>query len=122
MYIGKKEISPTAEQPFIIAELGSTHEGQVDRAKKLAESAAEAGADAVKFQIWQCEHVCTPDNPHYQTFRRLEFSAQQWHEILSFARRAGITILADVDDEECTDLAVGQHQERWSKMSGYCKY
>ena len=106
MYIGKREISPTAEQPFIIAELGSTHEGQVDRAKKLTEAAAVAGADAVKFQIWQREHVCTPDYPHYQTFGELEFSIQQWHGILSFARSTGLIILADVDDEESTDLAL----------------
>lgn len=41
------------EEPcFIIAEAGVNHNGQVGNALKLVDVAAEAGADAVKFQIY----------------------------------------------------------------------
>lgn len=38
--------------PYIIAELGSNHNGDMDIAKKLILAAKEAGADCVKFQSW----------------------------------------------------------------------
>lgn len=38
--------------PYIIAELGSNHNGDMDLARKLILQAKEAGADCVKFQSW----------------------------------------------------------------------
>lgn len=45
--------SITDKQIFIIAEAGVNHNGDVELGKKLIEVAAEAGADAVKFQTWK---------------------------------------------------------------------
>ncbi len=38
--------------PYIIAEIGSNHNGDMELAKKLILSAKNAGADCVKFQSW----------------------------------------------------------------------
>ena len=38
--------------PYIIAEIGSNHNGKVQLAKKLIKKAKEVGADCVKFQSW----------------------------------------------------------------------
>lgn len=38
---------------FIIAEAGVNHNGDINNAKKLIDLAAEAGADAVKFQTFK---------------------------------------------------------------------
>ena len=43
------------EKNFIIAEAGVTHNGSLELAKKLVDVAAEAGADAVKFQTFKAE-------------------------------------------------------------------
>lgn len=40
---------------FIIAEIGSNHDGKFSQAKKLVHAAANAGADAVKFQSFRAE-------------------------------------------------------------------
>jgi len=40
------------QRPFIIAEIGANHNGDMDLAKQLIRSAAACGADAVKFQSW----------------------------------------------------------------------
>ena len=40
---------------FVIAEAGSNHDGSLDQAKELIDVAAEAGADAVKFQTFSAE-------------------------------------------------------------------
>ncbi len=39
-------------EPYIIAEIGSNHNGDMELAKKMIDSAKECGADAVKFQSW----------------------------------------------------------------------
>lgn len=39
-------------KPYIIAELGSNHNGDMELARKLIVEAKEAGADCVKFQSW----------------------------------------------------------------------
>ena len=48
---GNKEIKNFSE-PYIIAEIGANHNGDMDLAKKMIKSAAQCGVDAVKFQSW----------------------------------------------------------------------
>ena len=38
--------------PYVIAEIGSNHNGDMDLCRRLIDAAADAGADAVKFQSW----------------------------------------------------------------------
>jgi|OM-RGC.v1.004686996 sialic acid synthase SpsE len=47
----KKEIFNYCS-PYIIAEIGANHNGDMDLAKKMIDSAIECGCDAVKFQSW----------------------------------------------------------------------
>jgi sialic acid synthase SpsE len=41
------------KKPYIIAEIGINHEGSYIAAKKLISEAKKAGADAVKFQVFE---------------------------------------------------------------------
>ena len=49
--VGNKLIHNFGE-PFIVAEIGSNHNGRLDLAKQLIDKAVECGADAVKFQTY----------------------------------------------------------------------
>ena len=40
------------QPPYIIAEIGSNHNGDMDLLRRLIDAAADAGAHAVKFQSW----------------------------------------------------------------------
>ena len=40
-----------------IADIGANHDGDLDRAFKLIELAADAGADIVKFQHFQADKI-----------------------------------------------------------------
>jgi N-acetylneuraminate synthase len=51
---GNRKIGPGAPVYFI-AEAGSNHDGNLDQAKRLIDVAADAGADAVKFQTFRAD-------------------------------------------------------------------
>ncbi|MDR2160552.1 MAG: N-acetylneuraminate synthase family protein [Desulfovibrio sp.] len=51
--------------PFIIAEAGVNHEGDMDLARRLIDEAARAGAQAVKFQSYKAETLARRHSPAY---------------------------------------------------------
>jgi N-acetylneuraminate synthase len=101
---------------YVIAEIGLNHNGDVDIAKRLIDVAAEAGAQAVKFQkrtpeISTPEHMKnTPrDTPWgtmtYLEYRyRVEFSREQYVEIGDHATMRGLHWFASPWDEPSVDF------------------
>jgi len=106
MRIGHHDVGESAPSAFIIAEVASAHEGDVDRAQAITRAAAEAGADCVKYQIWSRDECFASDHTQYEVFGRLEFSRAQWLQIMGHAHSLGISIAADVDDVASTQLAL----------------
>lgn len=99
--------------PYIIAEIGSVHDGSFGNACRLIEAAAECGADAVKFQthIAEAETLADAPAPSYFSaesrlayFRRTGFSESQWRELASVARTAGVDFLSSPFSLEAVDL------------------
>jgi sialic acid synthase SpsE len=99
---------------FIVFEAGPTHSG-VDSARQLIEVAADAGADAIKFQILDTDRlmgeknvdltykVLGPAGPEEVTerldtiLRRRELPAETWRDLKRHADKCGITFFATVD-------------------------
>jgi sialic acid synthase SpsE len=48
-------------KPYVIAEIGGNHNGDMDLAKRMIDVAKECGADAVKFQLYDIEDLQTQD-------------------------------------------------------------
>jgi len=99
---------------FIIAEAGVNHNGQLDLALQMIETAAEAGADAVKFQTFKAERLVTKTAPKAQyqmqstdtnesqveMLRKLELDEES-HNILSEqAKHKGIQFMSSAFDLE----------------------
>jgi N,N'-diacetyllegionaminate synthase len=63
---------------LVIAEAGVNHNGDLEIAKRLIATAAEAGADAVKFQTFRCDEIASPQAAaaEYQ-IRNLRFPRQR---------------------------------------------
>jgi N-acetylneuraminate synthase len=103
---------------FVIAEAGVNHDGDPERARRLVEAAAAAGADAVKFQTFEAERLASRDAPkaeyqvratgaedsQLQMLRRLQLSAQAHRMLSGAARAAGIVFLSTPFDEGSADL------------------
>lgn len=103
---------------FVIAEAGVNHEGQLERAKWLVEVAAEAKADAVKFQTFSAQRLASPLAPKaaYQTrsiddhesqldmLSRLELSPEAFRELYQSASVRNILFLSTPFDEESADF------------------
>lgn len=51
------EIIRVRKEPYIIAEIGSNHNGDMNIARNLIQKAKEAGADCVKFQSWSKDSI-----------------------------------------------------------------
>jgi N-acetylneuraminate synthase len=48
-------------EPYIIAEIGANHNGDIILAKKMIDSAIDCGCDAVKFQSWQPDSIVSKE-------------------------------------------------------------
>ena len=57
--MSKTEVS--GRHTIVIAEIGTSHGGSLDKAKRLADAAAEAGADCIKFQWVYASEILHPD-------------------------------------------------------------
>ena len=90
-----------SKRPFVIAEIALSHDGSLGMAHAFIDAAAQAGADAVKFQTHIAVAKSTFDEPfriafsvqdskRYDYWRRTEFTAVQWLELAAHAERCGI--------------------------------
>ncbi len=61
LYIGDREISQRSE-PLVIAEIGINHEGELDKAICMVDSAFDAGCECVKFQSHVVEDEMIPNS------------------------------------------------------------
>ncbi|WP_319577737.1 N-acetylneuraminate synthase family protein [uncultured Desulfobacter sp.] len=66
---------------YLIAEVGFNHNGNMGLAKEMIQAAADAGADAVKFQTFSAKDIALPSSPHYALIEKGEMSVKD-HEML----------------------------------------
>ncbi len=90
---------------FIIAEIASSHGGEVRLLKRIFQDSLESGADAVKVQIFKANQLCSRNNPDYEILQKIEIGPDSWREILRSAASANTIIFAEIFDEESLELA-----------------
>lgn len=80
---------------LVIAEVGNNHEGNFGAAQELLGRAAEAGADAVKFQTFIPElFVSRADAARLKRLRGFQLSQEQFAQLAAQARTLGVTFFS----------------------------
>jgi N,N'-diacetyllegionaminate synthase len=116
LHIAGRPVGPGAPC-FVIAEAGVNHNGDMDMAARLVDAAADAGADAVKFQTFRADRLAVEDAPKapYQLadgaeesqaamLRRLELKPEAHRGLQEHCARRGILFLSTPFDEVSADL------------------
>jgi len=83
----------------VIAEIGTSHEGSLEKAKQLIDAAVYSGADTIKFQWVYAEEILHPDTgyvklptgniPLFERFKQLECNIQFYKECLEYVHSKG---------------------------------
>lgn len=102
---------------YLIAEAGVNHNGSLSNAKKLIDAAAEAGADAVKFQTFRAKKLVTSDaktagyqnratgdTSQMEMLKKLELSESDHVELIEHARHCGIQFLSTGFDDRSLEM------------------
>ncbi|MBA7580652.1 N,N'-diacetyllegionaminic acid synthase [subsurface metagenome] len=102
--IGKKLIGKG--KIFIIAEIGSNHNQNIDTAKKLIDVAVEAGADAVKFQSIKYDmlYIKKENTETEKLFEKIQLK-EDWHkELFDYCRTKQILFCSAPTYLEAVDI------------------
>ncbi len=103
---------------FVIAEAGVNHNGSVERARQLVDVAAQAGANAIKFQTFRAEKLVSSHAPKadYQLqttdtgesqlamLQRLELSFEAFRELYAYCQAKSILFLSTPFDDESANF------------------
>lgn len=107
------------EPPYIVAEIGSNHNGDVLLAKRLIDAAKSCGADAVKFQSWSKSSLISKaefarnteyadKKKHFGTLREMvekyQFTPEQHREVVAYCQGKEIDFLSSCFAPEEVDL------------------
>ena len=109
-------------QPYLIAEIGINHNGDIVLAKQMIDAATDAGFNAVKFQKRTIDKVYTQtylaeqrESPWGNTQRQqkegLEFSQEEYQEIDHYCREKGIAWSASAWDLDAQEFLSGFNLE-----------
>jgi N-acetylneuraminate synthase len=110
------------DKVYIIAEAGVNHNGSLDMALQLIETAAKAGANAVKFQTFKTENVISRHAPkadyqkastgqeesQFDMVKKLEFGLSEHEQLLARCKSLNIDFLSTPFDLDSVDLLVKQ--------------
>lgn len=84
--------------PFIIAEAGSNFNQSLDTARRLIEAAADAGVNAVKFQLFRADFLYPNGGELYDIFKSIELDPDWVPELAQHAQGCGIHFMASAFD------------------------
>lgn len=122
----------SGDKVFIIAEAGVNHNGDMGLARELIHVAAEAGADAVKFQTFNAERLVSKIAPkaeyqiqqtgsnetQYQMLKKLELPYEEHAPLFELCNKLGIQFMSTAFDTAAVDFLYMLGVKRFKIPSG----
>ena len=129
--VGSNLIGP-GRPVFVIAKAGVNHNGDVGLARQLVEAAAEAEADAVKFQTFRATALASEraEKAAYQVvttgssasqramLERLQLPDEAYRELQAHAKKCSIQFLSTPFDQYSVELLAGLDVPAFKVSSG----
>jgi len=116
---------------FIIAEAGVNHNGDEDIAVQLIDIAAEARADAIKFQTFSADKLVQQgaakaeyqikgvgEGTQYEMLKKLELTLSQFDRLMQHCKTKDIEFMSTAFDIEAADYLVSAGLKRFKIPSG----
>src|ERR671930_135292 len=112
---------------YVIAEAGMNHDGSLGNAIRMVGVAAEAGVDAVKFQLHDATAETTRDAPappyfqhesRWEYFQRTAFTDDQWRRVKEACEAAGVEFVCAPFSLEALERLEGLGTTRYKIGSG----
>ncbi len=94
----------TEKNTYVIAEGGLNHNGDINIAKKLIDSAKECGANAIKFQTYKTENFVRETNQYFDVFKNAELNFEQFKELKNYSKSIGLTFFSTPFDIESAEF------------------
>jgi len=106
------------DKVFIIAEAGVNHNGSIDLAKKMIDTAVDSGADAVKFQTFKAKNLVVESaqkaeyqkqntnilESQFDMIKRLELDMDAHEELIAYCQQKDIMFLSTPFDHDSINL------------------
>lgn len=117
---------------YIIAEAGVNHNGSIEIAKDLVDSAKAAGADCIKFQTFVAKNIVsktakkaeyqqentTANESQLEMLKKLELSFAEFVELNNYCQSKNIEFLSTGFDFDSIDFLSSLNMKRWKVPSG----
>ena len=116
---------------LIIAEAGVNHNGSIEMAKQLIDTAAVAGVSYAKFQTFKAEKLVTKeaeqaeyqqrnaaDSSQYTMLKKLELTPRQHEELVAHCKQKGVRFLSTAFDLESIEYLHSLQLGLWKIPSG----
>ncbi len=109
-------------RPYMVAEVNSSHNGNVDTARRMIDAAADAGCDCVKFQSWSAGSLYSrtyyKKNPIAERFvKKLSLMSEQLREMSDYCREKGIGFSSTPYSKEEVDFLAGECRVPFIKIA-----
>ncbi|ARQ00711.1 N-acetylneuraminate synthase [Pseudorhodoplanes sinuspersici] len=113
----------------MIAEVAQAHDGSLGAAHAYIDAAAEAKADAIKFQTHIADAESTLDEPfrikfskqdetRYAYWKRMEFTPDQWAGLAEHATARGLIFLSSAFSVRAVEMLARINMVAWKVGSG----
>jgi len=109
---------------LIVAEIGTAHGGSLEKAERLADAAAEAGADCIKFQWVYADEILHPNTGYvalpcgkirlYDRFKELEMPSAFFEKMRDYVRSLGKSFM-------CSPFGIRSAEELFALKPDYIK-
>ena len=110
------------QKPYIVAELNTSHFGEISQAKKLIHQAKVSGCDAIKLQSWTSESLYSESfykkNPiSKRLFDKFSLSEKQMFELWEYSKKIKIDLCSTPYSKKEVDFLVEKLNAPYLKVA-----